>query len=278
MSVPAEITESTSFGVLEATGWTPAIVALDAMEKAAEIRVWQIELNDFLGTCVKIVGHVDAVRTAIEVGHKVAEQMQGRPVSSVISRMAPAAVAGINSKVEFNVLIQQYVVTEMASEKETAVSSDAIQALGFIETQGFTAVFEAVDTACKAARVEVVGKEKLGGGYVTIVIKGDVAAVRAAIDAAQPKVEGLGKLIAAHVIPRPSSSVLALLPARPAGAGIEECSPITAPFIHRLADLATVRYLPSIWSCSDDQHRIAMKLVARQPYVSFVLFESFVVV
>lgn len=212
MSVPAEITESTSFGVLETTGWTPAIVALDAMEKAAEIRVWQIELNDFLGTCVKIVGNVDAVRTAIEVGHKVAEQMQGRPVSSVISRMAPAAVAGINSKVEFNVLIQQYVVTEMASEKETAVSSDAIQALGFIETQGFTAVFEAVDTACKAARVEVVGKEKLGGGYVTIVIKGDVAAVRAAIDAAKPKVEGLGKLIAAHVIPRPSSSVLALLP------------------------------------------------------------------
>ena len=212
MSVPAEVTESTSFGVLETTGWTPAIVALDAMEKAAEIRVWQIELNDFLGTCVKIVGNVDAVRTAIEVGHKVAEQMQGRPVSSVISRMAPAAVAGINSKVEFNVLIQQYVVTEMASEKETAVSSDAIQALGFIETQGFTAVFEAVDTACKAARVEVVGKEKLGGGYVTIVIKGDVAAVRAAIDAAKPKVEGLGKLIAAHVIPRPSSSVLALLP------------------------------------------------------------------
>ncbi|MCA9199490.1 MAG: BMC domain-containing protein, partial [Planctomycetales bacterium] len=52
MSVPAEITESTSFGVLETTGWTPAIVALDAMEKAAEIRVWQIELNDFLGTCV----------------------------------------------------------------------------------------------------------------------------------------------------------------------------------------------------------------------------------
>ena len=61
-------------------------------------------------------------------------------------------------------------------------------ALGFIETQGFTAVFEAIDTACKAANVEVVGKEKLGGGYVTVVVKGDLAAVTAAIEAG--KAEG----------------------------------------------------------------------------------------
>ncbi|MCU0708710.1 MAG: BMC domain-containing protein [Pirellula sp.] len=85
-------------------------------------------------------------------------------------------------------------------------------ALGFIETQGFTAVFEAIDTACKAASVEVVGKEKLGGGYVTVVIRGDVAAVNAAVEAAKPKVEGLGKLIACHVIARPSTAALSLLP------------------------------------------------------------------
>lgn len=87
-----------------------------------------------------------------------------------------------------------------------------IEALGFIETQGFTAVFEAVDTACKAAQVEVVGKEKLGGGYVTIVIRGDVAAVRAAIEAAEPAIGELGTLIATHVIARPSEAVLSLLP------------------------------------------------------------------
>ena len=85
-------------------------------------------------------------------------------------------------------------------------------ALGLIETQGFTAVFEAIDTACKAANVEVVGKEKLGGGYITVIVKGDVAAVNAAIEAGKGKVEGLGKLIAAHVVARPSDSVLALLP------------------------------------------------------------------
>jgi microcompartment protein CcmL/EutN len=85
-------------------------------------------------------------------------------------------------------------------------------AIGLIETQGFTAVMEAIDTACKAANVEVLGKEKLGGGYITVMIKGDVAAVKAAIEAGQQKVEGLGKLIAAHVIPRPSPAVLGLLP------------------------------------------------------------------
>lgn len=209
--------ESTAFGVLETTGWTPAMVALDAMEKAAAFELWQVELNDFLGTCIKILGPVAAVRAAISAGHAVCEQMQGKPVSSVIPRLSPGGRAGIASPVEFNPLIQQNVVKNPlsispSSDEETPVSSEPVQALGFIETQGFTAVFEAIDTACKAAQVEVVGKEKLGGGYVTIIIRGDVAAVRAAIDAAKPKVDGLGKLIAAHVIARPSASVLSLLP------------------------------------------------------------------
>jgi microcompartment protein CcmL/EutN len=85
-------------------------------------------------------------------------------------------------------------------------------AVGLIETQGFTAVFEAIDTAVKTAAVEVLAREKLGGGYITVVIKGDVAAVRAAVDAGSAKVAGLGRLVAAHVIPSPSQAVLSLLP------------------------------------------------------------------
>ena len=92
------------------------------------------------------------------------------------------------------------------------MADNARKALGFIETQGFTAVFEAIDQACKAANVEVVGKEKLGGGYVTVIIRGDVAAVKAAVEAGQQNVESLGKLIAVHVIARPSANVLSLLP------------------------------------------------------------------
>ncbi|MCA9132980.1 MAG: BMC domain-containing protein [Planctomycetales bacterium] len=208
-----------AFGVLETTGWTPAMVALDTMEKAARIQLWQVELNDFLGTCIKIRGSVDAVRAAIDAGYSIAQEMQGNPVRTVIPRLSSEGQKGIASPVEFNPLIQQNVVKEPntapSSTPDTEVSpvsAAPIQALGFIETQGFTAVFEAIDTACKAAQVEVVGKEKLGGGYVTIVIRGDVAAVRAAIDAARPKVDGLGKLIAAHIIARPSESVLSLLP------------------------------------------------------------------
>lgn len=194
------------------------MVALDVMEKAAAMELWQVELNDLLGTCLKIRGQVDAVEAAIAAGHRAAEQMGGHPVSRVMARPSPQGEQGIYSPLEFNPLIEQYVVKHPDlppaedGEKRFPMSSDSIRALGFIETQGFTAVFEAVDTACKTAQVEVVGKEKLGGGYVTIVIQGDVAAVHAAIAAARPKVEGLGKLIAAHVIARPSPSVLALLP------------------------------------------------------------------
>jgi microcompartment protein CcmL/EutN len=84
-----------------------------------------------------------------------------------------------------------------------------------IETQGLTAVIEAIDTACKAGNVEILGREKLGGGYIAVLIKGDVAAVQVAIAAGRARLEALqlGKLIAAHVIARPSAQVIALLPA-----------------------------------------------------------------
>jgi microcompartment protein CcmL/EutN len=220
-----------AFGILETTGWTPAMVALDAMQKSATIRVLQAELNDFLGTCIKILGSIDDVRTAVAAGKEVAAALGGKPVAHVINRPDDRAWTAIESRAEHNPLIQQDVVHVPRSvdrsgaagrddeqrqstpyDEETFVADQPTFALGFIETQGFTAVFEAIDSACKAANVEVLGKEKLGGGYVTVVVKGDVAAVKAAIDAGKSKVEGLGKLIAAHVIARPSSSVLALLP------------------------------------------------------------------
>jgi microcompartment protein CcmL/EutN len=202
-----------SLGILEVTGFTPAMVALDAMEKAAGVRVLQAELNDFYGVCLKVTGTAADVAAAISAGKQVAELMGGKPLSDVIPRPDPRAMSGILSKPEISPLIQQNVVLlpdEVNPSKENTVAESS--ALGFIETQGFTAVFEAIDSACKAANVEVVGKEKLGGGYITIVIRGDVAAVKAAVDAGKSRVDGLGKLIAAHVIARPSAAVLALLP------------------------------------------------------------------
>jgi carbon dioxide concentrating mechanism protein CcmO len=206
-----------TLGILETTGLTPAMVALDVMDKTAQIRVLQAELNDLLGICIKIHGRLDSVEAALEAGRAAAQRMGGRPVACVIQRPQPAAWPALESPAEYNPLIQQDVVFLPGDQPAAGTTADQEppmkqQALGFIETQGFTAVFEAVDTACKAANVEVVGKEKLGGGYVTVVIRGDVAAVNAAVAAGRTKVEGLGTLIAAHVIPRPSDTVLSLLP------------------------------------------------------------------
>lgn len=216
-----------AIGILETTGFTPAMVALDAMEKGASVVVLQAELNDFLGVVIKIAGDLDSVSNALSIGQQWAERFSSNPVSTRLANPDPAAKGVFLSAPEYNGLIEQFVVklprapqTSTASEdlpaseiENTSMSKQrAEMALGFIETQGFTAVFDAIDTACKAANVEVIGKEKLGGGYVTVVIRGDVAAVKAAIDAGQQNVASLGKLIAAHVIARPSEAVLSLLP------------------------------------------------------------------
>jgi microcompartment protein CcmL/EutN len=185
------------------------MVAVDAMEKSADVRIIQIEFNDLYGACVKITGPTAAVQTAIATGKNLVERMHVQCLTDIIPNPEPAIAGVWQSPPEFSPLIEQDIVL---IPKESSVSEQAPFAIGLIETQGLTAVIEAIDTACKAANVEVLGKEKLGGGYVTVIIKGDVAAVKAAIAAGQEKVTGLGKLIAAHVIPRPSNAVLALLP------------------------------------------------------------------
>jgi microcompartment protein CcmL/EutN len=200
-----------SIGILETNGWTAGMVACDAMAKSANVSVIQVEWNDMLGAVLKIFGSPSDVQSAIEAGASAAKSMEQYRSSHFIHSPDRDALRAILSPPEFNALIEQAVVKQPLSESEIMSNANG-QALGFIEPQGFTAVFEAIDTACKAASVDVVGKEKLGGGYVTVVIRGDVAAVSAAIEAAKPKVEGLGKLIACHVIARPSTAALGLLP------------------------------------------------------------------
>ena len=85
-------------------------------------------------------------------------------------------------------------------------------ALGMIETRGFAAMVEAADAMVKAARVELVGYEKTGGGYVTAIVRGDVAAVKAATDAGSKAAARIGELVTVHVIPRPHGNVELALP------------------------------------------------------------------
>src|SRR2546421_4201855 len=85
-------------------------------------------------------------------------------------------------------------------------------ALGMIETRGFAAMVEASDAMVKAAKVELIGYEKIGGGYVTAIVRGDVAAVKAATEAGARSAERVGQLVSVHVIPRPHANVDMALP------------------------------------------------------------------
>ncbi len=88
----------------------------------------------------------------------------------------------------------------------------AKEALGMIETRGLTAAVEAADAMVKAAEVSLVGTEKIGSGLVTVMVRGDVGAVKAATEAGAATAARLGELIAVHVIPRPHEDVEKILP------------------------------------------------------------------
>lgn len=111
-----------------------------------------------------------------------------------------------SSRIESSLWRGCYAVTYRTEDEAMA------EALGMIETRGFAAMVEASDAMVKAAKVELVSYEKIGGGYVTTVVRGDVAAVRAAVEAGARGAEKVGELVSVHVIPRPHVNVDAVLP------------------------------------------------------------------
>jgi len=86
------------------------------------------------------------------------------------------------------------------------------EALGMIETRGLVASVEAADAMVKAAKVTLIGKEFVGGGYVTVMVRGDVGAVKAAVEAGAVAAKKVGELVSVHVIPRPHNEVEGILP------------------------------------------------------------------
>jgi ethanolamine utilization protein EutM len=104
-------------------------------------------------------------------------------------------------------------------------------ALGMVETKGLIGSVEAADAMVKAANVSLIGKEYIGAGYVTVLVRGDVGAVKAATDAGAAAARRVGELIAVHVIPRPHSDVERVLPQADAagadgGKGSKDATPI----------------------------------------------------
>ena len=91
----------------------------------------------------------------------------------------------------------------------------SLDALGMIETKGLVGSIEAADAMVKAARVQLLGREQIGGGYVTVMVRGDVGAVKAATEAGAAAAQRVGELVSVHVIPRPHADVEMILPSRP---------------------------------------------------------------
>jgi ethanolamine utilization protein EutM len=85
-------------------------------------------------------------------------------------------------------------------------------ALGMVETRGLVGSVEAADAMVKAAKVTLIGKEVIGGGYVTVMVRGEVGAVKAAVDAGAAAAKRVGELVSVHVIPRPHTEVETILP------------------------------------------------------------------
>ena len=105
---------------------------------------------------------------------------------------------------------QKEQIKETVSHKEEKVMTQ--EALGMEETRGLTAAIEAADQMCKAANVALVGTEKIGSGLVTVMVRGDVGAVKSEVESGSAAASRLGELVATHVIPRPHTDVEKILP------------------------------------------------------------------
>lgn len=197
-----------AIALLEIHSLGAALVTLDRVEKSAAVDVLQAELNDNYGLFLKLTGDAAAVRIAVDTARAVTTEMQAALTAEVLDSPDAEAWTVIEGSPEYQPLLQQEVVFIPGRRTRTMADKNEIpEALGLIETQGFTAVTAATDAACKTAAVRVIAKEKLGGGYITVIIAGDVAAVTAAVAAGREAAERVGKVISSNVIPRPSEGV-----------------------------------------------------------------------
>lgn len=96
---------------------------------------------------------------------------------------------------------------------DSTEGSGMLDALGMVETKGLVGSIEAADAMVKAANVTLIGKETIGGGYVTVLVRGDVGAVKAATEAGAAAAQRVGELVSVHVIPRPHGEIEKILPA-----------------------------------------------------------------
>ena len=143
-----------------------------------------------------------------------------KPASKTAAKAAQAAEAEVNAE---NITVENEAVEEKAPVKAAPEKTETAnihkeekrmsqEALGMIETRGLVAAVEAADAMCKAANVTLIGTERIGSGLVTVMVRGDVGAVNAAVESGSSAASRLGEMVATHVIPRPHTDVEQILP------------------------------------------------------------------
>jgi microcompartment protein CcmL/EutN len=203
-----------ALGCIEVPFLSVAAVVADAVAKAARISVLGFEATGNENILIRLAGGVGDVEAALAVADETATRLGSSAVTRAIARPAEGLDGMIHFANAQNPLYggrDQFLPTDFPQLNNHTMSTTQ-EALGILETQGLTAILEATDAMLKSANVTLVGKEKIGAAYVTVIVKGDVAAVTAAVDAGSKAVGQLGKLIAAHVIARPHGELVALLP------------------------------------------------------------------
>jgi len=202
-------TSTYNLAMIEVVGLSPALVIADHAVKAADVRIIGIEGDAGQQALVKMVGDAANCRRAIEAARQVAQQMRTKFVASLRLRFVDSdKVRLVDSPQEYSPINEAFLHMQ-PKEHEEGLN---MQAIGLLETQGLTGVIEGADAMLKAANVELIGKEKIGAAHVTVIVRGDVAAVKAAVEAGKAAAEKVGTLIAAHVIARPHEAIAKLLP------------------------------------------------------------------
>ncbi|MEY4916424.1 MAG: Major carboxysome shell protein [Verrucomicrobiota bacterium] len=203
-----------ALGFIEVPSLGITAVVADMAVKSAKVRLLGIETTGNENLMIRLAGDVAAVQSALAVGAQRAEEMGATAITKCIAKPDAGMARLMNFPNAQNPLYggrDQFLPNDF-SQNQNEIMSAKQEAIGILETQGLTAILEATDAMLKSANVTLVGKEKIGAAYVTVIVRGDVAAVTAAIDAGAKAVGQLGKLIAAHVIARPHEDLAALLP------------------------------------------------------------------
>ncbi len=206
---------TTALGFAEVPFWSISAVVADTMVKEVGVKLLGLDTTTLESILIRVSGEVSDVNASLQTAVDYGDVLGVNVLTGIVTSPAEGFEGAVNYANSINPLYgarEQFLPDDYKLTQKQNMN-DKQHALGFLETQGLIAVLEATDAMLKAANVTLVGKEKIGAAYVTVVIRGDVAAVTAAVEAGREAANGLGKIIASHVIARPHADLAALLPA-----------------------------------------------------------------